>query len=85
MKYAITEKPGPAHLLPARAAFPSGKESSRAPGDSAVDATVETVHWQGSGDIVALVNANCYLVVREKDERIPAGAWVDVMPRRGYF
>jgi molybdopterin molybdotransferase len=85
LKYEITEKPGLAHFLPARAAFPSGKESSRAPGDSAVDATVETVHWQGSGDIVALVNANCYLVVREKDERIPAGAWVDVMPRRGYF
>ena len=85
LKYEITEKPGLAHFLPARVAFPAGKESGRAPGDSAVDATVETVHWQGSGDIVALVNANCYLVVREKEERIPAGSWVDVMPRRGFF
>ena len=85
LKYEIKEKPGLAHFLPARVAFPTGKESSRAPGDSAIDATVETVHWQGSGDIVALVNANCYLVVREKDERIAAGTWVDVMPRRGFF
>jgi molybdopterin molybdotransferase len=85
LKYEITEKPGLAHFLPARVTFPAGKESSRAPGDSAVDATVETVHWQGSGDIVALVNANCYLVVRETEERIPAGSWVDVMPRRGFF
>ena len=85
LKYDIAEKPGLAHFLPARVAFPSGKESSRAPGDSAVDATVETVHWQGSGDIVALVNANCYLVVRENIEKIPAGAWVDVLPRRGVF
>jgi molybdopterin molybdotransferase len=85
LKYEITEKPGLAHFLPARVAFPTGKESSRAPADSAVDATVETVHWQGSGDIVAVVNANCYLVVREKEERIPAGTWVDVMPRRGFF
>ncbi len=85
LKYEITEKPGLAHFLPAHVAFPTGKESSRAPGDSATDATVETVHWQGSGDIVALVNANCYLLVREKEERIPAGTWVDVMPRRGFF
>jgi molybdopterin molybdotransferase len=85
LKYEITEKPGLAHFLPARVSFPTSKESSRAPGDSAVDATVETVHWQGSGDIVALVNANCYLVVHEKQERIPAGTWMDVMPRRGFF
>jgi len=85
LKYEIKEKPGLAHFLPARVAFPTGKESSRAPGDSAIDATVETVHWQGSGDIVALVNSNCYLVIHEKEERIPAGTWMDVMPRRGFF
>lgn len=85
LKYEIKEKPGLAHFLPARVAFPSAKESERAPGDSATDATVETIHWQGSGDVVALVNANCYLVVRESVERIAAGSWVDVLPRRGIF
>ncbi len=83
LKYELNEKSGLAHFLPARVAFPSVKESERAPGDSATDATVETVHWQGSGDIVALVNANCYLLVREKQEKISAGTWMDVLPRRG--
>jgi molybdopterin molybdotransferase len=85
LKYEITEKPGLAHFLPARVAFPTAKQSDRAPGDSATDATVETIHWQGSGDVVALVNANCYLLVREQQEKIPAGSWVDVLPRRGFF
>ena len=85
LKYEITEKPGLAHFLPARVAFPTSQQSARAPGDSAEDATVETIHWQGSGDVVALVNANCYLLVREEQEKIPAGAWVDVLPRRGVF
>jgi molybdopterin molybdotransferase len=85
LKYELTEKPGLAHFLPARVAFPTSKQSDRAPGDSAIDATVETIHWQGSGDVVALVNANCYLLVREQQEKIPAGSWVDVLPRRGFF
>jgi molybdopterin molybdotransferase len=41
--------------------------------------------WQGSGDIVALAQANCYLVVPQAKLELAAGDWVDVLPRRGAF
>ena len=41
--------------------------------------------WQGSGDIVALAQANCYLVVPQTKLELAAGDWVDVLPRRGAF
>ena len=44
-------------------------------------ADVELARWQGSGDIAALVRANCYLVVPPDRERIPAGEIVSVMMR----
>ncbi|MBI3484140.1 MAG: hypothetical protein HY012_03175 [Acidobacteria bacterium] len=39
--------------------------------------------WQGSGDIVALTQANCFLIVPESKLELAAGDWVDVLPRRG--
>ncbi len=41
---------------------------------------VESVAWQGSGDIAATARANCYIVIPEDRELIAAGEWVAVMP-----
>ena len=42
---------------------------------------VELVPWQGSGDIAATARANCYLVIPEDREHIPAGEMVPILPR----
>ncbi len=42
---------------------------------------VEMVRWQGSGDIAATAQANCYVVVPPDRETIPAGAMVEVLLR----
>ncbi|MBA3915086.1 MAG: molybdopterin molybdotransferase MoeA [Acidobacteriales bacterium] len=44
-------------------------------------ARVELLPWQGSGDIAALVRANCFLVVPPDRDEIPAGEWVPVVLR----
>ncbi|MGH9804330.1 MAG: molybdopterin molybdotransferase MoeA, partial [Candidatus Acidiferrales bacterium] len=46
------------------------------------EVTVRAVSYQGSGDVVAVARAGCYLVVPETVEQLDAGAWVDVLPRR---
>lgn len=48
---------------------------SRAGGDP----VVTLVDWQGSGDLVALAAANCFLVVHPEQTQLAAGDWVDVM------
>jgi molybdopterin molybdotransferase len=45
------------------------------------DPEVEVVPWQGSGDLLASVRANCYLVVPPDRERIAAGEMVSVLVR----
>jgi molybdopterin molybdotransferase len=47
------------------------------------DVTVRALPWQGSGDVVALAQANCTLVVPDNVTELAAGAWADVLPRRG--
>lgn len=42
-------------------------------------AEVELVPWQGSGDLVAVADSNCYIVVPPERERIPAGEMVSVL------
>ncbi len=44
------------------------------------DAQVETVKWQGSGDMAANARANCYLVVPPDREIMKAGENVSVLP-----
>src|ERR1700726_3248824 len=61
------------HFLPARVSWPSGEP------------TVSILHWEGSGDIGAVVRSNCFLVVHEAKLKLAAGEWVDVLPRRGAF
>lgn len=43
--------------------------------------TVELVPWQGSGDLVAVSRANCYVVVPPDRETIPAGEAVTILLR----
>jgi molybdopterin biosynthesis enzyme len=67
----LREKPALAHSLPARIEWTSGEP------------VVTSVHWQGSGDVVALADTNCFLVVHESKLDWEAGEWIDVLPRRG--
>lgn len=47
------------------------------------DVTVRALPWKGSGDVVTVARANCFLVVPDTVDQLPAGSWVDVMPRHG--
>lgn len=44
-------------------------------------ASVSLVGWQGSGDLVGVAAANCFLVVHPEQTEIAAGDWVDVLPK----
>ncbi len=61
------------HFLPAKLDWCDGEPCAR------------ELPWQGSGDIVALAQANCFLVVPQVKLELAAGEWVDVLPRRGMF
>ena len=67
----VHEKGALVHFLPARVEW-EGRE-----------ARVGQLPWQGSGDIVALAQANGFLVVGPERPEIAPGEWVDVLPRRG--
>jgi molybdopterin molybdotransferase len=45
------------------------------------DPVVHTVGWQGSGDLVGVAAANCFLVIHPEQTSLEAGDWVDVLPR----
>jgi molybdopterin biosynthesis enzyme len=42
---------------------------------------VNVVEWQGSGDLVGVAAANCFLVVHPDQTNLAAGEWVDVLPK----
>lgn len=44
------------------------------------DAEVETVKWQGSGDLAAFARANCLLVIPPDREEFNPGEWMTVLP-----
>ncbi len=67
----VREKGPVVHFLPARIEW-EGRE-----------ARVSQLPWQGSGDVVALAQANGFLVVTPDRPEIAAGEWADVRPRRG--
>ncbi len=58
------------HFLPAEVRWESGEP------------VVRELPWQGSGDIVAMAQANAFLLVPETRPEWGAGEWVDVLPRR---
>jgi molybdopterin molybdotransferase len=66
----LREKPGLTHFIPARVEW--------------CDALPEvvTLSWQGSGDIVALARANCFLVVPPDRENVDKGERVLVLMRK---
>ncbi len=45
------------------------------------DPIVNLVGWQGSGDLVGVAAANCFLVVHPEQTELGAGDWVDVLPK----
>jgi len=45
------------------------------------DVTVDPVQWQGSGDLVALARADCFLVATPARESWKAGEWISILPR----
>jgi molybdopterin molybdotransferase len=66
----LSEKSGLTHFLPAKIVWSEGTPC------------VSTVKWQGSGDVVAMANANCFLVVPPDRERMEAGERVRVLLRQ---
>jgi molybdopterin molybdotransferase len=80
LAHPLNEKGGVAHFLPARVSWPARDTNA-----ASADPMVEAVLWEGSGDIGAVVRGNCFLVVNPPKLQIPAGEWVDVLPRRGTF
>jgi molybdopterin molybdotransferase len=67
---AMKEKPGLTHFLPACVAWPEGRPE------------VKPLRWQGSGDIAALAQANCFLVIPSNKDALSCGETVLVMMRR---
>jgi len=63
------QKPGLTAFMPARVCLEN------------LDPVVNLVGWQGSGDLVGVAAANCFLVVHPDQSEIPRGEWVDVLPR----
>lgn len=71
--HALDERPPLAHFVPARVSWPNGMP------------TVEAIHWEGSGDIGAVVKGNCFLAVHESKLKFEAGDSARVLLRRGTF
>jgi molybdopterin molybdotransferase len=69
LEESIREKPGLTHFLPARLSWPDSRPHVRA------------VRWQGSGDISALPQSNCFLLVPADRNEMLAGESVSVLPR----
>jgi molybdopterin molybdotransferase len=65
----VHEKPGLTHFLPARVEWRGAKPEVRA------------LRWQGSGDLAALAQANCFLVVASDKEKIAVGETVPLVLR----
>lgn len=63
----VHSKPGLTRFLPAACNF------------ELPDPQVSLVSWQGSGDLAALARSNCFLVVPESADHIPAGEIVRIL------
>jgi molybdopterin molybdotransferase len=71
LAHPVRERGALTYFLPARVTQTNG------------DPIVETLLWEGSGDIGAVVRGNCFLVIHESKLELEAGEWVDVLHRRG--
>ncbi len=75
----LREKPGMTHFLPARVEWEEAAAESA--GSASGIGRVRALKWQGSGDIGAMVQANCYLVVAAELSRVAAGSRVPILLR----
>jgi molybdopterin molybdotransferase len=66
---SLHEKTGLAHFLPARVDWPNGIP------------TVAPIRWQGSGDLAAVAQANCFLYLPADRSDLGTGETVSVLPR----
>jgi molybdopterin molybdotransferase len=66
---AVRLKLGLTAFFPARVAVQQG------------DPVVNLVGWQGSGDLVGVAAANCFLVIHPQQTDLAPGDWVDVLPK----
>jgi molybdopterin molybdotransferase len=69
LAHPLKEKTGLTHFVPARVEWPASSPQ------------VHALRWQGSGDIGALTQANCFLVIPADRQDIAAGEKVSVLPR----
>jgi molybdopterin molybdotransferase len=74
LRKTVKTKTGLTRFLPAIIAPTDHEEGCFEP-------EVETVSWQGSGDLLASARANCYLVVPPDRDSLAAGEMVSVMMR----
>ena len=65
----LRQKTGLTAFMPARGELESG------------DPVVNLVGWQGSGDLVGVAAANCFLVVHPQQTELAVGDWVDVLQK----
>ncbi len=73
----VRHKPGLTRFLPA--VLSPARDNPEALG--AFEPVVRLAEWQGSGDIVALTRANCYLVLPEDREELAEGEMAAVLLR----
>jgi molybdopterin molybdotransferase len=66
----MANKTGLTYFLPARVEMNSG------------EAVAKAIGWQGSGDLVGVAKANCFLVLHPGQKELAAGDWVDVLVRQ---
>ena len=89
LAHPINEKAPLTHFIPARVSWRTVTSEANAGDNSASEIPstpiVEAVPWEGSGDIGAVVRANCFLVVYASRLHLERGEWVDVLPQRGKF
>jgi molybdopterin molybdotransferase len=71
LAHEVRERGQVAHFLPARVEGSGG------------ELQVSTLPWQGSGDTVAVAQANAFLLVPADKLEWAAGEWAAVLPRRG--
>ncbi|MFI5058689.1 MAG: gephyrin-like molybdotransferase Glp [Candidatus Acidiferrales bacterium] len=67
---ALNEKPGLTHFLPARVEW------------TGTTPVVQALKWQGSGDVAAVANANCFLVVPADRDQVQTGEPVTILLRK---
>jgi molybdopterin molybdotransferase len=74
-------------FMPARVAASGDRSCGGSTGSAsqhnalALDPVVSLVGWQGSGDLVGLAEANCFLVIHPDQTDLAPGDWVDVLPK----